>query len=267
MNTDSFTDLPLGTHLHFQSVDSTNSAAKRIKNLQEEDALPLLITCDQQTAGRGRGNNRWLFTPGNLAFSIVVDSANWTAQQTAWLGLWTAVSLLKCAKRFLPDERCQLKWPNDLVINDRKNAGILIESIPGSSALVCGIGLNLVQLPPESQQEIENHPFAWAESDGWIKSAEQSSTALDRVAVLRYFLGIWLKLEFLTESDQAKILNDFADHDWLLHQQIEILANGETITGQYAGLSPKGHLQLRSLDAADTICTFVSCERVRRCQG
>ena len=114
-----------------------------------------VLAAEVQTAGRGRRGRPWLSPPGGaLAFSLL-----WRFQQgAAWLGglsLAVGVALLRALRDDAGD--LQLKWPNDVVVNGRKLAGILIEmqgDTSGPSAVVIGIGLNLA-LPAIAREGID----------------------------------------------------------------------------------------------------------------
>ncbi len=121
--------------------DSTNA---RLLTLAEAGAPSgSVIAALRQTAGRGRRGRSWFSAPGDsLTFSLL-----WRLPpDTPWSGLSLAVGV--ALARALDDmgiAGVSLKWPNDLLLNERKLAGVLIELVPGArpAAAVIGIGLNL----------------------------------------------------------------------------------------------------------------------------
>ena len=213
-------DLPIQQWLHLPEVDSTNSYAKSWCDQAEDLELPLLVTCDQQTAGRGRGNNQWSHRSGNLAFSIGVLKHPTVPPQ--WLPIWTAVCLHRTASRFLPDSRVAIKWPNDLYIEGRKNAGILIESAVQSRVAVVGVGINL--LAPH--QNFADGVFHWSETGKHYPATE----------VLETFLREFLLLQFVSPSAQQQLLQYFDRHDWLKGKQIQLNRGDTILCGEYVGL-------------------------------
>ncbi len=129
-------------------VGSTNDLAlelARAANL----ATPLLVLAERQTAGRGRGANRWWSAPGALTFSLVVDPARWGLESTAWhqLSLVAAVAVCETVEKHAPGILPGIRWPNDVYLGGRKVAGILVEiAVGGPQAprrLVMGVGLNV----------------------------------------------------------------------------------------------------------------------------
>lgn len=126
-------------------LPSTNT---RAVELAADAAIetPFLIGTTEQTAGRGRGNNRWWATGGTLMFSVLLDMQHLGLPQVEWprFSLGTALSVAETIEAFLPNVAVGLKWPNDVWIGARKTCGILIEqSDRAPGRLVVGIGLNV----------------------------------------------------------------------------------------------------------------------------
>ena len=140
---------PDGTHVRF-AVDSTNSLLA--ERLRAGAAAPELCTAEIQTGGRGRHGRRWI---SGLGQSLVL-SVSWrfAARSDGFSSLSLAVGVaLAEALAAGGFGRVMLKWPNDLVIDDRKLAGILVEashSVSGAAACVIGVGFNLDLAPAES---------------------------------------------------------------------------------------------------------------------
>lgn len=134
-------------------VDSTNSEAAR---LAPGLTQPTWIMARRQTAGRGRRGRVWIAPDGNFAASLILRPGGDPAQAAlrsfvAALALADALALL-CGPRV----RLSLKWPNDVLLNGGKVAGILLESAGsggGISHLIIGIGVNLIAAPPPEAVE------------------------------------------------------------------------------------------------------------------
>ncbi|MBS0204137.1 MAG: biotin--[acetyl-CoA-carboxylase] ligase [Planctomycetes bacterium] len=124
---------------------STNSRALELA-ADLSVVTPLLIGATTQTAGRGRGTNRWWAGDGTLMFSILFDMPRLGLPQSEWprFSLATALSIAETIEAFLPNVPVGLKWPNDVWLGNRKTCGILIEQSDRSPGrLVVGIGLNI----------------------------------------------------------------------------------------------------------------------------
>ncbi len=139
------TDFPDGiTRIHVETTDSTNRLA--CENLQSG----LLVTAGRQTAGRGRYGNSWESPSGNLYLSLVWHVPDLAAAgRYAFLGAVALSDALKKAAGEAADLQPVLKWPNDVFLDGKKLAGILLESDQAEEGvyLIIGVGVNLVSAP------------------------------------------------------------------------------------------------------------------------
>ena len=138
---------------HHPTIGSTSDrAAERARQPPVE--LPLLVLADQQTAGRGRGANRWWTGPGGLALSLLVDAQTVGARRQRSPLVALAAAVADAIRPLLPAHRVGIHWPNDVLAAGRKLAGILVEVLPDRRHVI-GIGLNtnntLADAPPELQ--------------------------------------------------------------------------------------------------------------------
>jgi len=142
--------LPEGFRLcHYATIGSTNDEAKALARAGAADGT--LVWADEQTAGRGRRGRIWRSPPGNLYLSLVLrpDAA---PSRAAQLGFVAALGLGDALQPLIgPALLLRYKWPNDLLANGRKLAGILLESETSASDrvdfVVVGIGVNIVSAP------------------------------------------------------------------------------------------------------------------------
>lgn len=135
-------------HRHFQRTDSTNERGKALAMAGAPGGL--VVTADEQTAGRGRRGNEWFAPPGScLLYSALLRPL--AADRTQLLPLAVPVAVCEAAEAVAP-VRCQLKWPNDVWVDERKVAGILVEARPDEGWAVIGVGLN-VAIPQDDFPE------------------------------------------------------------------------------------------------------------------
>lgn len=130
--------------VHHRVTDSTNERAKDLAAAGAPHGT--LVTADEQTAGRGRQGRSWLAEPGSaLLLSLVVRDLD---ERSSLLPLATAVAVCEAAEACAP-VRCAIKWPNDVWVEGRKLAGILVEGRPQQGWAVVGVGLNVSGSPAE----------------------------------------------------------------------------------------------------------------------
>jgi BirA family biotin operon repressor/biotin-[acetyl-CoA-carboxylase] ligase len=129
--------------VHFRATDSTNARARELAAAGAPHGT--LVTADVQSAGRGRQGRSWLAEPGEaLLLSLVVRDVDPTLPLAAAVAVAEAVG-----------ESARIKWPNDVWIDRRKVAGILVEGRPQEGWAVLGIGLNVrTREFPEDLREI-----------------------------------------------------------------------------------------------------------------
>ncbi|MCM8772004.1 MAG: biotin--[acetyl-CoA-carboxylase] ligase [Candidatus Omnitrophica bacterium] len=117
--------------IKFEKVTSTMDIAKRF--LKEGN---IIILAEEQTEGRGRYGRKWISPRGGLYFSFVIEKGF----ETDYLSEITALSLIDTFKNFGIKD-CKIKFPNDIIINEKKIAGILIEKI--DNFYIVGVGVNV----------------------------------------------------------------------------------------------------------------------------
>ncbi len=142
-----------------QSLDSTSDRARQFVAAGQAEPLPRLVIAENQTAGRGRGANRWWTGRGSLAFTLVTRADHWgpLGSVAPPISLAVGVALVEALEPLLSGHQVGLHWPNDLIVDNRKLSGVLVEWLAGSTAtgghLLIGVGLNvnntLQEAPPE----------------------------------------------------------------------------------------------------------------------
>jgi BirA family biotin operon repressor/biotin-[acetyl-CoA-carboxylase] ligase len=139
-------------HRHFRLTDSTNARARELV----ESGAPhgTVVTADEQTAGRGRQGRSWTAPPGKaLLYSAVLRPLD---ERHLLLPLAAPLAVCEAAEELGPGIECAIKWPNDVWVEGRKLAGVLIEAKPQDGWAVIGVGLNLSITPDEFPPELRD---------------------------------------------------------------------------------------------------------------
>ena len=138
---------------YFPSLVSTNDFA-RGRAASSPRGQRLLIVADEQTAGRGRGGNRWWTGAGSLACSLLFDPALRKIERRFYpmISLAAAIAIVESVAALSGRSDVGLHWPNDVFVTGRKLAGVLVEAL-ADGRHVLGIGCNLhnrsTEAPPE----------------------------------------------------------------------------------------------------------------------
>lgn len=223
----------------FDVVESTNDEARRLAEEGAEDGT--LVWAREQRMGRGRLGRKWSSPRGNLYISLVLRP-DCSLGRCAELGFVAAVSLAEAIGSVAPPMiEVHYKWPNDLLLNGRKGAGILLESSltpEGALAwLVLGIGLNIKSYPQETGYEATSLQF---------EGAPASLTEIELLEAFgRYFqkwASVWLEEGF------AAIRRRWMAHVKGLNEEIEVRLPTETLKGHFRGLDDSGALLLEMAD-------------------
>jgi BirA family biotin operon repressor/biotin-[acetyl-CoA-carboxylase] ligase len=216
-------------------VDSTNAEARRRAEAGERG--PLWITAEHQSAGRGRRGRAWETGAGNLAATWlgVTDKPPAEAAQVSFVA---ALAVADLAAAFVPAALVSLKWPNDLLIDGAKAAGILVESGPhpaGGLWLAVGIGVNLASAP-----KFADRP-ATAFADHMRGPPPHPIAGLERLAQdFERRHGLWERAGF------APIAEAWTERAHGLGQVCTAQLPTETLTGVAEGLDEDGALRLRT---------------------
>jgi BirA family biotin operon repressor/biotin-[acetyl-CoA-carboxylase] ligase len=228
-------------HIALPTIDSTNAEA--LRRAREGEAGPLWITAETQTAGRGRGGNAWVSAPGNLYATLLLrePSSPSAAPQLAFVaGLAVHDAVAACAPNLGPV--LQLKWPNDLLCNGRKLAGLLIEAenVPVFAAAV-GVGINCVSHPDNA-----SFPATDLKSEGAHVTADILFAALAETTRAR--LTQWARGE-----DFASIRADWLKRAGGLGEPIKVRLPDRQLAGRFSGVDDAGRLLLETAGKLETI--------------
>lgn len=239
----------LGKSVHvFQEIGSTNTEAMRMAAKGAEEGT--LLVAETQTGGKGRLGRKWFSPPGvNLYLSLILRPRIDCAQATI-LTLLAGIAVAHAIR-----ERSQLtvrlKWPNDVLISEKKVAGILAELAADGQAIkhmILGIGLNVnleaSMFPPELSKTATSLKI---ESGQTVNRFEMLETLVNQ-------LERWYTL-FLDQGP-TPILKEYSRLSHTLRRRIQVVCHDKVLEGEAVGLAPNGGLILREQDGTSiTILT------------
>ena len=197
------------------------------------------LYADQQTSGRGRQGRAWVSPPGNLYASGLVR-LRVDDPLAASLALVTGVALADVTQSYAPAAPLQLKWPNDLLVNGAKLAGILLER--EGDAVVIGVGANLAHHP-----DLPDRPATSLAALG-VAPPLPAQMMADLAAQFDHWLNIWRAqgLPVIIAAWEARA------HPIGTPLSAEN-GNGTRINGTFAGLDATGALILRLADGTNSV--------------
>jgi BirA family biotin operon repressor/biotin-[acetyl-CoA-carboxylase] ligase len=241
----------------FQEIDSTNDYVRRMVE-HKKMFPPMTVAARKQTAGRGRGENRWWSPDGCLMFTSLLDSGNYVrdVSQLPQAALVVGVALADLLSQYIDTANVQLKWPNDVYVRGRKIAGILVEGIQGSPEdlpafqfksasmgsgmwWIVGVGLNLAIDWREAPEEVQQRATCVATESGITFPGEEFLPGV--VARIDQFLKRW-------QTEPSALFELFRERCFLREKFVEV--NQGTV--QYRGICQSVDDQGRLLLATET---------------
>ncbi len=222
-----FYNIPMQYHqIHFQEIDSTNIYLKNTYKLLSNFTF---VSTDYQSHGKGRNDRTWSSEPGeNLMFSFLVKDEN-LLKQSPIISLLSAVEVAKVLETY-KIKHVSIKWPNDVLINDKKVCGILAEGqLP--DYMVVGIGLNVNQKKfPEGLRRPATSLCLEHKKDIDIEELKE-----------KLFPQL---VDSLTNLDLDKSLDYFRKHNYLLNKRVKAIVNNQTFIGEVVGIDDSFCLQV-----------------------
>jgi BirA family biotin operon repressor/biotin-[acetyl-CoA-carboxylase] ligase len=208
------------------TVGSTNDHAKDMARAGAPAGS--IVLARVQTAGRGRQGRSWSSLSGNLHMSLVLRPCL-SLRDRGQLSFAAGVGLAEAVELLLPQgNKLALKWPNDMLIDDKKAAGILIET-EGDFAII-GIGLNLLHAPLDavSLQGLGMSP------------PRTRDLAMDIAA------RVMAQANSLDSSGFGSVRENWLKRAWRLYLPISARVSAETLQGTFLGIDASGALQLQT---------------------
>jgi BirA family transcriptional regulator, biotin operon repressor / biotin---[acetyl-CoA-carboxylase] ligase len=245
---------PNGPYAALDVVASTGSTnADLLATAGTGAADHTVLIADTQTAGRGRRDRQWVSPPGaGLYLSVLLRPAAVPAARLGTVGMVAGLALMHVAKE--AGVTATLKWPNDLLVEDAKCAGVLSEA--GDGAVVVGVGLNV-------------HPLTAPAGPGGLPAtslAEQGATTTDRGVLAASWLSAFAELETLWrraggDVERSGVLTGYREACGTLGRQVRAeLPDGTARTGVASDVDADGRLVIRhddgmvdSLSAGDVV--------------
>jgi BirA family transcriptional regulator, biotin operon repressor / biotin---[acetyl-CoA-carboxylase] ligase len=222
------------------STGSTN--ADLLARAGADPAVPegQVLVAEEQTAGRGRLGRTWTSAPGaSLMFSVLLRPAAVSAGRRGWLSLLTGVAVASAVRSVTGGTvDAVLKWPNDVLVGERKLAGILAEQSPDNAAVVIGAGVN-VATPADA---LPVSPSGIPATSLLVEGASVARDAL-LLEVLRQFERWYVAFRADPDPVRTGLLDAYRPLCATLGREVRVeLPVGRFVTGTATDLDPDGRL-------------------------
>jgi BirA family transcriptional regulator, biotin operon repressor / biotin---[acetyl-CoA-carboxylase] ligase len=206
-----------------------------------------VLVAEEQTAGRGRAGRTWVSAPGaSLTFSVLLRPTSVPPAARGWLPLLTGVAVAAAIRSAATGVAAVLKWPNDVLVGDRKLAGILAEQSPAGDAVVVGVGLNVAT----PQVALPVSPNGLPATSLLVEGAEVAREPL-LTEILRGLERWYLAFRADPDPERSGLLAEYTAACATLGRTVRVeLPAGRVLTGVAEGVDRGGRLLVRPAEAA-----------------
>lgn len=215
--------------IELYEIDSTNNFAK--EKIQEGLEEETVVWAHRQEAGKGRLGNQWESPEGNLYMSFVINP-NIEKQHIGQLSFAASLAVSNIMDDIIREKHeVKVKWPNDVILNNKKVSGILVETDSDSGWVVVGIGVNIATAP-----------------DGAISLYD---VEVD-ISVKDFMERLIIEFGFLVKQIEVEgfetVQKGWTYRAYKLGEEITARLPNETLTGIFQGIDEQGILQLELSD-------------------
>lgn len=231
--------------IYAEEVDSTNSLllGKENKQINLDGTV---VLAEKQNKGRGRKKRVWYSARGyNLTFSVLLSSQDYLKRKVNLLNFVAAIAVAHSIEN-LYQLRCELKWPNDVLINKKKVAGILLESVSSGNKIeqvVIGFGLNVNQITFHGNYNVEPTSLR----------IELENQHINRETLLAEILNNFEEILYRFIHNKRYVLNEWKEHCAMIGERISLLDGEKEIFGIFDDIDEDGFILLKTRSGIEKI--------------
>lgn len=219
--------------LSYDEVDSTNDEARRLA--AGGACHGAFLWAKRQSAGRGRMGRKWVSEEGNLFVSVLLRPEA-AQERLPELSFVTSLAVLETLRPIVSEERdLSLKWPNDVLLNGRKVAGVLLESFRlenGRIWVAAGVGVNVEHTPAE----VMFPATCLMESGVQIVSA--------KIVLSRFIHHFIQRYDAWVDDGFPPVREAWRQRAWRLGEEVTVRSGEDVITGRFEDIDEQGRLRL-----------------------
>lgn len=222
--------------VHFETIDSTNNYAKKVASQELEGTV---IISEEQTKGKGRIGRPWHSKSKEGIWMSIILKPNMIPQKAPFITLIAGASIVKALNDI--GVETTIKWPNDIIINNKKIAGILTElsaEIERINYIVLGIGINVKTM--EFSQEISEI----------ATSLYKEGHTISRVDTIRKILKEfeYLYLKYINEGSKEETLDIYRQYSSIIGKDVYLIKDEEKELVRCLDINREGNLVVQTKD-------------------
>ena len=226
---------------YFEEIDSTQNFAQQIASDKKENGT--IIIAEKQTTGRGRLNRKWTSPKGGMWFSLIIHP-KFDVSSSTLIPILSAVALSKSIKTVL-GIKTEVKWPNDITMNGKKVAGMLVDAsfqANNIDYLILGIGINFDIDAEKLEKRLSKTPNFYG-----VNSLRRKDDKTPPKVLLKEFLLQFEKnLLQLDNGEKSKIVKEWTKRAVGIGKRITINTSNGKISGISQGIDNDGALKIKT---------------------
>ena len=226
---------------YFEETDSTQNFALQIAQNKKENGT--IVIAQKQTHGKGRLNRKWISPKGGIWFSIILQP-NFTIEESVLLPIVTAVALSNSIQKSLKI-KTNVKWPNDITLNRKKVAGIIIDASFQSNDIeniIIGVGINYKIKSKELEKRIITTPNFY----GANSLLNESQTNPPITLIKDFIHELEKKIDELSNGRKSKIIREWTKNSESINKKVIINTTNGKISGTAKKIDSDGALILKT---------------------
>ena len=226
---------------YFDEIDSTQNYALQISNNTNENGA--IIIAEKQTHGKGRLNRKWYSPEGGIWLSVIIHPEFQISDATI-IPLAASLALCESIKK-VHKIKTDVKWPNDITIDGKKVAGMLIDtSIQGNKVenLVLGIGINFAVNTQQIEKRLKNSPNFYGVTSLFPEKNKPSKIEL----LVQFLLELEKVINSLIKGKNAQIIRDWSKHTNMFGKTISVNTGNGKISGIAKKIDSDGALIIKT---------------------
>ena len=232
----------IGKRIYYiEETDSTQNFALQIAQNKKENGT--IIIAQKQTHGRGRLNRKWISPKGGIWFSIILQP-NFTIEESVLLPIVTAIALSNAIQKSLK-VKTNVKWPNDITLNRKKVAGIIIDASFQSNYIeniIIGVGINYKIKSKELEKKIMNTPNFYG-VDSLLNETQNDHP----ITLVKDFIHqLEKKIDELSDGKKSKIIKEWTKNSETINKKVIINTTNGKISGTAKKIDNDGALILKT---------------------
>jgi len=222
-----------GEIINLLQVDSTNTEAQRLLK-KKKISSPLWIVAEEQTSGKGRGENKWVSNKGNL-FASLIFPISFNLKNLPILSCAVSLATFECLEFFIKDDQfLKIKWPNDILFKDSKLSGILIENLLSADLnySIIGIGINVNSSPFKLNHLTSSLKSIVGEEIGVKNVLNQLSISLDKY------------ISKLESEKLENLVDEYILKTWRLNEEVQFSVGKDTYIGKISSINNNFEIEI-----------------------